>query len=165
MGEQIYVQVYSIQLHCFEKQNNVWKMWMKMRMKENKTNLDLFWAFLLMVLMQPLSSIPKASNAFLQLTMIALCVFDGSSKRKRKRKEGKAKAAIRQSLQKRHEEKEKEKKEGKQKENFDFVCLFFFYKEEKKTLTAVKVFDSFVKKQHLQQQKTWRWRCWMHFHL
>ena len=133
MGEHIYVQVYSIQLHCFEKQNNVWKMRMKMRMKENKTNLDLFWAFLLMVLMQPLSSIPKASNAFLQLTMIALCVFDGSSKRKRKRKkkECEAKAAIRQSLQKRHEEKEKEKKEGKQKENFDFGCFFFTKKRKR----------------------------------
>ena len=83
-------------------------------------------------------------------------------KEKEKKKECEAKAAIRQSLQKRHEEKEK----GRKTERKLRFCLFvFFYKEEKKTLTAVKVFDSFVQKQHLQQQKTWRWRCWMHFHL
>lgn len=51
-------------------------------------NLDLFWAFLLMVLMQPLSSIPKASNAFLQLTMVTWFVGNETKDKKEKVKKG-----------------------------------------------------------------------------
>lgn len=56
--------------------------------KRWETNLDLFWAFLLMVLMQPLSSIPKASNAFLQLTMVTWFVGNETKDKKEKVKKG-----------------------------------------------------------------------------
>ena len=91
----------------------------------------MFWAFLLMVLMQPLSSIPKASNAFLQLTIVIWLLVQKRKKGKREKREGEAKAAIRQSLQKQKDTKRKQKKGRKRKKkeekekNFDLYTIFW----------------------------------------
>lgn len=88
------------------------------------TNLDLFWAFLLMVLMQPLSSIPKASNAFLQLTMVTWFVGNETKDKKEKVKKGSESGdpSVTPKSTKRKKKAKQEKKKGRKEEekNFDF---------------------------------------------
>lgn len=122
-----------------------------------ETNLDLFWAFLLMVLMQPLSSIPKASNAFLQLTIVIwLLVVQKKKEGKGKKKKGKRKRRSVSHSKNKKTQKENRKKEekGRKRKKLRFVHDFL---EERHSHT-VRVFGAGHRRQ-VQGRWSSSWTC------